>query len=250
MPKKLARVFCLVLLSLIMVGSISAAEVRYENGRKVEGDYKDGKKNGVWTYYNAAGGKMRQETYQDGVWHGKYCRWDDNGCLLSEENWQAGKRHGKSVEYWNSGAMRSEGIFHEGSGKLTGYFPSGQKEFEREYKNGGEICGEINWTESGKKTLECTINEAGQYDGSYIIYQQNEQKRYEIEYKDGMILKIIEYIINDGKTIEKIWEPVFNKGGGLGGFKPRGVEDGVNYIMLGLQFVYDSVHKQYLIMQY
>jgi antitoxin component YwqK of YwqJK toxin-antitoxin module len=186
------------------IGFISAAEIRYINGCKVEGDYKDGKKNAIWTYYNACGEKVRQETFRDGVLHGKNCRWDDDGFLLSETNWQAGKRHGKWVEYWITGFVRSEGTFNEGCGKLTGYFPSGKKQFEEEYKNNEKIGKQVYWSENGQNRHEHMINEAGQYDGSYKSYP------YELEYKNGVILKIVETVSNDGKTSEKIWEPIFN----------------------------------------
>ena len=241
MFKDSSSIVCLVLLSMLVTGFVSAAEVRYVNGCKVEGDYKDGKKNGTWSYYNACGKKVRQETFRDGVLHGKNCRWDDDGLLLSEENWQAGKRHGKSVAYWITGSLRSEGTFHEGNGKLTGYFPSGKKQFEEEFANDNPFGRQLYWNENDQKMSEYSINEAGQYNGSYKFYP------YELEYKNGMILKIIESVIIDGKTSEKIWEPAYYKDGKLGGFSPKGVEEGVGYISLGLDFYYDSIHKQYIV---
>ena len=114
---------------------------------------------------------MRQEKY------------DGDGLLLSDISWRAGKRHGRSVEYWINGALRSEGTFGEGKGKLTGYFLGGQKQFEEEYVNDKKVGRQTYWHENGQKRLECTVNEAGRYDGSYISYYQGGQKEFQLDYR-------------------------------------------------------------------
>lgn len=209
-----ARIFCLVLLALLIAGSIPAAEVRYENGCKVEGDYRNGIKIGVWTFHNAAGEKVRQEKY------------DGDGFILSEISWRAGKRHGRSVEYWITGTKRSEGIFNEGNGKLTGWFPGGKKEFEKEFANDNPFGKQVYWYENGQKMSECTIDETGRYDGSYIRFHQNGQKASQLEYKNGRILKYIDFSAEardaDGRIMKEcVFEP-FYRDGQLAGFIPKG----------------------------
>lgn len=239
MFKKYAKTVLIVLSVFMIAGCISAAEVRYENGCKVEGDYRDGKKNGTWTYYNAAGGKVRQETYRDGVLRGKNCRWDDDGFLLSETNWQAGKRHGKSVEYWITGVLRSEGTFHEGTGKMTGWSLSSKKLSEQEYVNGKEIGQQISWQENGQKGIEYTINKAGKFDGDYIFYRSNGQKAFQFEYNNGKLLKKINFDEMGNKTKEFTFIIGDLNGKSVIRNAPLNSED-------GLELMYDRINNQFL----
>jgi antitoxin component YwqK of YwqJK toxin-antitoxin module len=152
--------------------------------------------------------------------------YDDDGFILSETAWQSGKRHGKSVAYWITGAVRSEGTFDEGNGKLTGYFPGGQKQFEEQYVNDRKVGKQIYWHENGQKRLECTINEAGRYDGCYIYFHQNGQKAFQLEYDNGRILWLINsaaiaYDANGRIMKECVFEPDY-RNGKIVGFRPKG----------------------------
>lgn len=218
MRENLAKRIRLLLILFMMTGLGLAAEIIFRDGSKAEGDFKDGKKVGVWSYFNACGEKVRQETYQDDILDGPAYQWDDDGFLLSEANWKMGKRHGRSVQYWVTGAVRSEGLFHEGSGKLTNFSKNGIKVSESEFKN-GEGCQVITWSASGQKSSEYKMNEAGRYDGSYTYYQQDGAKKSEIEYRDGTIVKIIDFVISspwnwavENGRIVSVWEPVLKDG--------------------------------------
>lgn len=239
MFKKSAKKVFFVFAAFIIAGFISAVEVRHENGCKVEGDYMNGKKNGVWTYYNACGEKVREETYQDGILHGKNRRWDDDGFLLSEENWQAGKRHGKSVSYWITGAIRTEGTFHEGTGKMTEWYLSGKKHSEQEYVNGMEIGQNTSWSENGQKAIEYTRDNSGKIEGNYIFYRSNGQKAFQFEYKDGMLLKKIDFDKMGNKTKEFIFLLGYLNGKPMMRNVPLNSED-------GLEFMYDGINKQFI----
>ena len=64
----------------------------YENGQKEkEGTYKDGEKDGLWTYWNENGQKKSEVTYKDGEFDGLSMDWYENGQKSYETTWKDGK---------------------------------------------------------------------------------------------------------------------------------------------------------------
>ncbi len=238
MQENSPRIFRFALISFMMTGLVLAADIRYQDGRKVEGDYIDGKKNGVWSYFNTCGEKVRQETYQADILNGPAYRWDDDGFLLSEENWKMGKRHGRSVQYWITGALSSEGMFNEGTGKMTGWSPSGKKKSEQEYVNGKEIGKHISWSENGQKAMEYTRDNSGKIEGNFIFYRSNGQKAIQFEYQNGILQKEINFDEMGNKIKEFIFKIGYVNGRSMIN-APLNSEDG-----LGL--MYDGINKQYI----
>ena len=75
-------------------------EKYYENGQKEkEGTYKDGKKDGLWTYWNENGQKKSEVTYKNGELDGLWISWFENGQKKTEGTWKDGNFI--SVKGWN-----------------------------------------------------------------------------------------------------------------------------------------------------
>ena len=73
----------------------------YENGQKgAEGNFKDGKQDGLWTGWYENGQKRQQINYKDGKSEGLYIEWDKNGQKKFEANYKDGKLNGTWTE-WN-----------------------------------------------------------------------------------------------------------------------------------------------------
>lgn len=94
-------------------------EVRlFPNGEKeVEGEYKDGKKDGKWIYwYPENGRKWSEEYYSNGVRNGKTIVWYKSG----EKEYEG--------EYKN-GVPHNEWIYYDADGKKiqTTYYENGEK---------------------------------------------------------------------------------------------------------------------------
>ena len=106
----------------------SGKAVKYlENGQKeLEGNYKDGKKEGIETEWYENGQKKSEGTYKNGKDDGLYTKWYENGQKKSELNYKDGKQDG----LWNF------------------WFENGQKGYEGTYKNGEEISVK-EWNEDG-----------------------------------------------------------------------------------------------------
>ena len=57
---------------------------KYENGqKKSEGNFKDGKRDGVYNSWYKNGQIKSETAYKDGKTHGKWIRWHGNGQKLS-----------------------------------------------------------------------------------------------------------------------------------------------------------------------
>ena len=56
-----------------------------------EGDYKDGKKDGLWTYWYENGQKKREENYKGDKRNGLWTWWDEDGNVTDTETYKNGK---------------------------------------------------------------------------------------------------------------------------------------------------------------
>ena len=110
-------------------------EAYYENGqKKQEGDYKDGKGYGLWTWWDENGQKEREGTYKDGKGYGLWTSWYENGQKY-ERNLNDGKRDGLTTEWYSNGTKKYEGKYKDGKevGKWTHYYGDGTIKEVKEY---------------------------------------------------------------------------------------------------------------------
>ena len=75
----------------------------YKNGKKeAEGNFKDGKEDGLETQWHENGQKMSEYTYKDGKPDGLWVSWHENGQKSWEGNLKNGNIVEGSVKFWNS----------------------------------------------------------------------------------------------------------------------------------------------------
>jgi antitoxin component YwqK of YwqJK toxin-antitoxin module len=113
----------------------------YDNGqKKLNGRYRNGIKNGKWTWWNMDGGIDRAGSYKNGLMNGLWQFYYSNGNLkgkgLYKEGNETGHRyegillhgqHGKWT-YWDEDGQKSaEGIFKDGDGLWTYWEENGTK---------------------------------------------------------------------------------------------------------------------------
>ena len=100
----------------------------YENGqKKEEATFKDGKEDGLWTYWYENGQKEFEGTVKDGKEDGLFTRWYENGQKMYEQTYKDGE---------------------EEDGKGTYWYENGQKEIEQIFKD-GELISQKNWNKDG-----------------------------------------------------------------------------------------------------
>ena len=67
----------------------------YDNGQKQEeGNFKDGKKDGLWSWWGENGQKMSEGNYKDNKYDGLWTGWHENGQKKEVGNYKEGKIFG------------------------------------------------------------------------------------------------------------------------------------------------------------
>jgi len=95
---------------------------KYENGQKtVEEHYKDGKLDGLYTYWYKNGQKMFEVVFKNEMYEGLFTYWYKNGQKKEEGKYKNGMK---------------EGVWTE-------WYENGQKEWEGNYKNGRLVNGKL-----------------------------------------------------------------------------------------------------------
>jgi len=84
----------------------------YDNGQvKVEGQYRKGERDGLWTAYYPSGLKWSAETYLVGKRNGPSTSYFENGFMRYHGNYRNDKRYGKWYFYNEEGAVDQEKDF-------------------------------------------------------------------------------------------------------------------------------------------
>ena len=159
----------------------------YENGqKKSEVSYKDGKKDGLSPSWYDSGQKEREVNFKDGKFDGLSTSWFENGQKETEMSHKDGKFDGLSTSWFENGQKKSEISFKDGKqdGLMTVWNDSGQKEMEVNYKDGKEDGLTTSWYDSGQKKTEISYKD-GKQDGLITGWFENGQKEMEVNYKDG-----------------------------------------------------------------
>ena len=95
----------------------------YDNGnKKLEGKYKDGKKEGKWIYWWKNGDKLYESEYKDGKPEGKWIAWYEDGTKEWEQEFKNGNANGTCINYYNTPLCRVEARGEFKNGKLEGNF--------------------------------------------------------------------------------------------------------------------------------
>lgn len=190
----------------------STETLYYDNGaKKAEGQIKNGKERGEWTYWYESGqveavqnytegaldgpvkwyypdGKLKKEgAYKENLSNGDWTFYYPSGQVQSKGTIVNDQMAGQWVEYDENGQKTTEGNYEQGlpNGKWTYFFPNGNVEATGELKAGKET-GEWSWFyASGKPSRKVRYDEHGTFtqmawdlagtptltDGNGIVYQ-------------------------------------------------------------------------------
>ena len=188
-------------------------ETYYSSGNKEsEGDYLDGKKDDLWTFWWENGRKKSEGVFNDGILDGILTSWSPDGKENFELTWKFGYPwDGKRTEWYESGQKMSEGTWKNGKpdglwaywekdgqkyiGKTTKedgedgsflFFYDGKNttvKSHQTYKDGKQDGKWTSWDENGQKS-EGTLKD-GKPDGLWTLWYDNGEKEEEGTYKEG-----------------------------------------------------------------
>lgn len=110
-----------------------------------EGEYKDGRKVGLWISYYSNGKKKNEITYVSGRPSGPYTTYYTNGNVEEQGNWKSNRNVGTFKRYHENGKVSQEFNF-DPSGKRAGtqkyFYDNGQLMIEGDW-NGGKETGTL-----------------------------------------------------------------------------------------------------------
>jgi antitoxin component YwqK of YwqJK toxin-antitoxin module len=168
--------------------------------KKLEGFYRNGLKNGEWTWWNVFGGIDSTGNFRKGLFYGQWKFYHSNGQLKAIGNYRNGEgtnrdeygltahgRHGKWTVWYENGQKQFEGTYKYGKedGLVTSWYENGLKWTEGTFKDGIKDGLETWWYENGLKWTEGTYKN-GIKDGLETWWYENGLKEGEGTFKDGI----------------------------------------------------------------
>jgi antitoxin component YwqK of YwqJK toxin-antitoxin module len=181
----------------------------------VETTYERGELHGTYHYWSDGSRKIRTCHYERGVLHGNFQVWDDkDGRLIKECTYLRGTLHGLFLE-WHGGeggrGIKARGIYQHGTlhGILQTWHDNGNRRseekmcegilvtlqswhpngsLEKQFHEATGICEE--WDEEGhllKRYRRGGASGSGAYEGHYLEWYANGQKKIDCRYKEGRL---------------------------------------------------------------
>ena len=206
-------------------------EYYYLGNKLIEGEHKENKKTGTWTYFDSKGNISHTGQYLNGELHGKWVYYDTkngnircsrfydhaerdstwkvfypNGNLKESIDYKKGDRYGEGLFYYENGNIEHE--VHYEDDKITGeyktYFHSGQLYRVSVYEK-GKITSIKKTLDRNGKELEGGSIEDGS--GTVLNYYFNNKSDVPLillnskTYVDGKLSGEQKYFYEDGEVI-------------------------------------------------
>ena len=157
---------------------------------KSSGNFSNGIKDGKWTFWYNNGTREQGEFIdgkREGVWIEKYY----HGQLRSRIRYTNNVAFGKITYYYMNGQKEEETTYaNRDESTITQWYLNGQKEYEFHFKNdiphGTYLC----WHSNGLKFIEGRTK-YGKEEGISSRWNEKGEKIKEIEYKNGEIIRVL-----------------------------------------------------------
>ena len=164
----------------------------YENGeKKLEGSYKDGKEDGVWTYWYENGQKSSEGNYKYGEYDGLQTSWYENGQKSFEGNYKYGEYDGLHTVWYEDGQKKWELTYYNGKedGLATFWGKNDEKEYKgkfyiRDRDNDPSLLNGSYFSFDDGQLIHSRFKN-GTEDGVWTEWYENRQKKFEVTFKDG-----------------------------------------------------------------
>jgi antitoxin component YwqK of YwqJK toxin-antitoxin module len=158
----------------------------YENSDIIEeGDYFNGRKNGLWVRYYPNGNKQSEIDYVNGRPKGEYKTYYDNGNVEEKGSWVNQRNTGNFSRYYNNGNKMQEFIFSESGvreGKQVYFYENGKVEVEVSMVAGKEEGVMKRYYDNGDLKSEVEVT-AGKADRSTYKEYDHDKKEIVIKVK-------------------------------------------------------------------
>ena len=153
--------------------------------KKEEGYFIDGKKDGIWTWWDENGQITSEKYYKDGKETVVKTKYHENGQILALVYYKNNITVGKTkYSYYPNGQMKYEENLYRDmlNGKRTMWYENGQKRFEGNFKNDKRDGKNTWWYENGQ--IESEGNYINDWEnGKWTQWYKNGQIKQEGNYK-------------------------------------------------------------------
>jgi antitoxin component YwqK of YwqJK toxin-antitoxin module len=195
----------LFLFSGSVYGQEEVKKKYWDNGKiKSETHWKDGKPDGLSTYWYESGKNQIKTHYKNGERDGLVTTWWENGVKSGETHYTNGKNEGLETTWSRNSIKRSEIPYKNGKreGLTRFWYESGTKNTETPYKNGEKEGLETWWYESGKKKSESHYKNGKKEGLDTWWYESGNKKRETLRTPQGFY---IDGINEKSDTLETTW---------------------------------------------
>lgn len=208
----------------------------YKVGSTVEeGNYENGRKNGIWKTYYPNGNLKSEITYENSRTKGPYTLYYENGKVEEKGNWARTKNTGDFKRYHSNGKLAQDFTFTETgkrSGKQTYYYANGNLRLEGNWVEGQENGEMREYYENGDLMEVKSFNDGNLDKSSIAAYAAKTPQKDALE-------KQLEEGENVNVKAEKDEKP------NQGGFDGNGYKKLYN---INHQIVKDGVFKNFRLM--
>ena len=155
--------------------------------KTLTGSFKDGEKDGEWTYAYYTGDTEKISHYKDGKLNGPYSYFYDNGKTNVSGRYKDGEKTGEWTWFTNSGQRDMQGTFVDGkqNGKWTYWYPTGEVSYLAEYTEDKKTGQWTYFYKNGKKFKEGTFAE-DKKNGAWQTWYEDGTLLMEGTYKNGL----------------------------------------------------------------
>ena len=204
-------------------------EIKCANDCIEAGEFKNGRKNGVWLTRTAGGTMISEITYTSGMakgpakiyypngslmesgvwnvdhWEGAYTRYHENGNRACDFTYNAkGHRQGKQVYYHENGKVMYDGEWSDGkiTGTISVYDETGKKIGERNYDAQGKFSGNTKIVAPDSSHGNAPKYNKRDKTGNLTIFDSSGRKEQSGQFENGKLINGERYVYDKaGKLI-------------------------------------------------
>ncbi|MEM6559384.1 MAG: hypothetical protein AAF605_06335 [Myxococcota bacterium] len=187
----------------------------YQPGRvQTQGQYEEGKKDGVWSYYYPDGAKQATETYEMGAREGTVQAWYQDGSLQGETTYVNDQIEGYARVFYPDGKKQTEEIRKQGKGPFTQWHNNGQIAISGQFDGPRTIGDWTYYSKSGEVLKKNALGSRGS--GAYESYDLEGNKSESGRYRNGLRQGLWTVFGPNGKPLKVV---NLNRGTAEGTFK-------------------------------
>lgn len=196
----------LVIVSIVLIGffflkiskGVNGNKIfKYESGNRMsEGEMKNSKEHGKWTYWYENGETQLICFYSNGLPDSLWQWFDESGSCLRIGNYKNGIEHGVWINYYKNGTVSDSGSYYES--RMHG-------EWKYRFEN-GNIYQIGYFKRNLQDSIWKTYYENGQLSNSGEMKNGNPFGLWTTYYEDGQLSSKINYLTDNKSFIEDAWD--------------------------------------------